>query len=239
MGQSSSVVVVVVTVLIKSLSLLVRQARAASCARLSRPLSRYHPPPSQLHTTTTAASCFPCDLCHSLPSQTPPLGLGCHHQSQEGAGHVMDADRGRLLSTFFALLARGAALAADYDDNHPDFKVRVLWVEAVTACSAPLRPPHRSLISQPLTSRAPVCLPALPLDGPRPPGPLRAPLAALLCRVGLRLVPAQRQEGGAGTPARRTQHRLAAARHLARRPAATGRWMMDEIVDDVQPACGG
>lgn len=54
----------------------------------------------------------------------------------------MDADRGRLLSTFFALLARGAALAADYDDNHPDFKVRVLWLETVTACSAPLRPPH-------------------------------------------------------------------------------------------------
>lgn len=35
----------------------------------------------------------------------------------------MEAERGRLLDTFFALLARGAALAVDYDDNHPDFQV--------------------------------------------------------------------------------------------------------------------
>lgn len=38
-----------------------------------------------------------------------------------GDKHIMETERGRLLETFFSLMARGIALALEYDESHPDF----------------------------------------------------------------------------------------------------------------------
>lgn len=104
-------------------------------------------------------------------------------------GHVMEAERGRLLDTFFALLARGAALAVDYDDNHPDFQV----TPSLTGhAHAARRAYPRLVLAYSCVLTCGMACAVWSVDECGAPGALCAQVGALLGAVGLREFTAQR-----------------------------------------------